>query len=377
VSRSDVRSHFTRAFGSAPAVVASAPGRVNLIGEHTDYNGGVVLPIAVDLRTSVAVSTRVGARVTRLVSGGTGGIVSIDHARLERAGRWTDYVAGVLDEFARLGFDVPGLDIAIESDVPSGGGLSSSAALEVATAFGIASVLGATMDLRELALSCQRAERDFVGVPCGAMDQLASALGREGHALHVDCATLDVHHVPFVETVMVFDTAVPRSLRRSAYADRVRECALALSALREADPGLEALGRATLEAVARAPMDDVVRRRARHVVTECARVREACAILEPGAPFPGQLALASHHSLREDYDASCAELDWVVERATRSDGVRGARLTGAGWGGCAVIFGEPWALETLGDGLAADYQAAFGRKSRSWLLSAAEGVRAE
>ena len=377
MSGSDARSHFTRAFGGAPDLVVSAPGRVNLIGEHTDYSGGEVLPIAIGLRTWVAVRARAGAAVSRLVSGGAGGMFTLDHARLERMGRWTDYVGGVLSELIRDGVDVPALDVAIASDLPSGGGLSSSAALEVSTAFAIRTLLGAPPDRRATALLCQRAERDFVGVPCGAMDQLSSALGGAGQALHVDCATIAARPVTFAEPVLVIDTSVPRSLRRSAYNDRVRECGAAVTALRVARPSLDVLAHATLDEIERAAMAEVPRRRARHVVSECARVRAACAALECGAPFPGDLAFASHASLRDDFEASCAELDWIVERARTAAGIRGARLTGAGWGGCAVVFGESAALEAFHAVAAVEYDRAFGRRTRGWIVRASDGVRVE
>jgi galactokinase len=304
-------------------------------------------------------------------------VLTIDHGQLRRRKKWTDYPSGVLDQLIGADVDVPGLDVALASDIPSGSGLSSSAALEVAFGFALRSLLGLDTDPVALALLCQRAEREFVGIPCGAMDQLSAACGMSGHALHIGFAPVTVRPVPFSESVLVVDTAVPRSLRATAYADRVRECAAALSAIQRIAPDVTELAAATAEQLDRAEMPDVERRRARHVIAECARVREAVRVLASGARFPGALALASHASLRDDFECSSPELDWVVEYAMRSPGVSGARLTGAGWGGCAVIFGEHNALEGLERAILSDYAAAIGNRPRSWMVAADSGARLE
>lgn len=373
----DARRYFEQSFGGEPTLVVSAAGRVNLIGEHVDYNGGEALPIAIQRRTAVAIRLRDGASVTRINSGGTGGVLTLDHTQLRRRSKWTDYPSGVLDQLIGAGVDIPGLEVAVASDIPSGSGLSSSAALEVSFGFAVRSLLGLDTDPVALALLCQRAEREFAGVPCGAMDQLSAACGVEGHALHIGFAPVMVRPVPFTETVLVVDTAVPRSLRASAYADRVRECANALAAIRIVAPDVTELAQATMEQLDRAEMPDVERRRARHVIAECARVRQAVQVLATGAPFPGDLALASQASLRDDYECSSPELDWLVQYAMRSPGVRGARLTGAGWGGCAVVFGDEGALESLSRTLPEPYAAATGHRPRSWLVTADAGARRE
>lgn len=372
----DARRHFTKAFGGEPTLVASAAGRVNLIGEHVDYNGGVALPIAIQRRTAVAVRIASGA-VTRINSGGTGGVLKIDHAKLARRRRWTDYPSGVLDQLVGAGVDMPGLEVAVASDIPSGSGLSSSAALEVAFDFAVRSLLGLGVDRVAIALECQRAEREFVGVPCGAMDQMSAACGQAGRALHMQFAPVSVETVPFLERVLVVDTAVPRALRGSAYAERVAECATALAAVRQLDTSVATLAEATPEQVEAAPMDEVVRRRARHVVAECERVRRAVEALRAGDCFPGDLALASHASLRRDYVCSSRELDWVVDEVMRTPGVRGARLTGAGWGGCAVVFGDDAALAAVVESLPPKYEAAIGHRPRTWMVSADDGARLE
>jgi galactokinase len=374
----DARRHFEKSFGGEPTLVASAAGRVNLIGEHVDYNGGVALPIAIQRRTAVAIRRRDGdAKVTRLNSGGTGGVLRIDHAKLARRRKWTDYPSGVLDQLVGAGIDLPAFDVAVASDVPSGSGLSSSAAIEVAFDFAVRSLLGLDTEPVALALECQRAERQFVGVPCGAMDQLSAACGRQGHALHMQFEPVQVRPVPFTESVLVVDTAVPRSLRGSAYSERVAECAAALAGIQRLAPEVPTLAAATREQVERAEMPDISRRRARHVVSECERVRQVVAALAAGARFPGELALASHRSLREDYDCSSHELDWVVEYAARQPGISGARLTGAGWGGCAIVLGNADALLALQDSLPEQYDRAIGHRPRTWIVSADDGARLE
>jgi len=371
----DARLFFEKSFQAEPTLVASAAGRVNLIGEHVDYNGGEALPIAIQRRTAVAIRVRDGARVMRINSGGTGGVLRIDYAKLARRRKWTDYPSGVLMQLIESGVDVPGLEVAIASDVPSGAGLSSSAALEVSFDFAVRALLGVDTERTALALECQRAEREFVGVPCGAMDQLSAACGQAGHAMHMGFAPVQVRSVPFTESVLVVDTAIPRSLRASAYGARVQECAHALDAIRQIAPDVATLAAATMEQVERVAMPNIVRRRARHVVSECARVRQVVEVLARGARFPGELALASHASLRDDYEASSKELDWIVEFAMQQSGITGARLTGAGWGGCAIAFGEEHALRALEATLPPAYEHAIGHAPRTWLVSADDGAR--
>ena len=375
---------FAARFGGAPAVVASAPGRVNLIGEHTDYNGGEVLPVAIDRRTYVAARPN-GSGAFRLVSATEGAIGEFDQAHPGRAGGWWDYVAGVVADAGARGAPVPACDVAVWSDVPTGAGLSSSAALCVASSVAFGAVASgrathASPDadaLRDAALAAYRAESGFVGVAVGIMDQFASALGRDGQALHLWCATTEYEHVPMPEAVMIFDTASPRSLRSSAFNTRRSECEAALAALRRADPALESLAAATMDQVRDAGLPEPLDRRARHVVTEIARVHGAVRALEAGSLIPGELLLASHASLRDDYECSSPELDWFVEHAVRAEGVRGARLTGAGWGGCAIALGDAAALEAAAPSLAAEYEARFGRAPRVWHTRAAAGARVE
>ncbi len=371
-----VRDLFTRTFGGKPDVLASAPGRVNLIGEHVDYNGGAVLPIAIRQRTWVAIRRSSGGMV-RAFSSAQSEAGSFDATRPARSGGWIDYLAGVALELGRDHVPVPGCDLVVWSDVPLGSGLSSSAALCVAGTAAFARVLELPLDAAKVALAAHRAEADFVGVPCGIMDQFASALARTGHALHLDCESTAHEDVPFAEAVLIFDSGVTRSLRGSAFAVRRSECDRALALLRERWPALRTLAQVTPAQLRDAALPPLLARRARHVVEEGRRVASFVENLHEGKGASGDILLASHRSLRDDYECSIAELDWFVERAMEFRGVSGARLTGAGWGGCAIAVGDEGALEEMAPLVATDYRAAFPHQPRHWITRAGDGVRVE
>ncbi len=320
---------FRVAAGRSPDGVWCAPGRVNLLGEHTDYNDGYALPFALDLGVTAAVAVRADARL-RLWSAQEGG--PVDVAAGERAAGWAAYVAGALAVAApRVGFDVW-----VDADLPVGSGLSSSAALTCAVVLAAAELTGAGSDRVALARLAQRAEREHAGVPVGLLDQLASLLATPGHALLVDFRATTAEPVPLDPagaglTLVVLDTRAPRRLADGAYAARRAECAraagiLGVPSLREADPGQ----------VDRLP--EPLRRRARHVVSENARVLAAAGLLRAGRLADvGEALSASHASLRDDYEVSCAELDAAVGAALEA-GALGARMTGAGFGGAAVAL---------------------------------------
>jgi galactokinase len=367
------RAAFARAYGRTPRVVASAPGRVNLIGEHTDYNGGDVLPMATELRTYVAMdlSHRPTSRVTS-ASQPAMAVFSIRGVR--RAGAWWDYVAGPLAVLSSLGIELPEADVAVVSTVPTGAGLASSAALEMATLVAMAALCDAEAGLLRLARVALHAEREFVGVRCGIMDQFASALSRTGHALHIACDTEQTEYVPFRDAVLIFDTAVPRDLQHSPYETRRRECARALHDIRVRFPDVTCLGRATVEQVRDSNLSPPFRERALHVVDEVARVSHAVTALRATGRLPGEVLFASHRSLRELYRCSTPQLDWFVEHAAGRNGITGARLTGAGWGGCAVAIGLPDALRALAGETEPAYRETFGHPARWWITRAAGGA---
>ncbi|MBV8159352.1 MAG: galactokinase [Acidimicrobiia bacterium] len=308
------------------AEVWQAPGRVNVIGEHTDYNGGLVLPIAIDRQTTVAAGPSVdGALHAR----------SLDLA--DESG-WVKYVEAVVRALGAMGVGFGGAEVLVSSTVPIGAGLSSSAALEVAAAAALSTLAGAQLDPHDLATVAHRAETEFVGVPVGLMDQTVAALARERHALFLDARSLDAEHIPFDPSaaalnIVVIDSGVRRRLDDGRYAERRSQCEAAAAAL-----GVAQLRDASLDQVEAAQMDETLRRRARHVVTENERVLDVVDLLRMGKiDYLGPTLLASHASLRDDFDVSCDELDIIVEGAM-DKGALGARMTGAGFGGCAIAL---------------------------------------
>jgi galactokinase len=364
---------FRETYGHEPTVVASAPGRVNLIGEHTDYNGGQVLPIAIGRRTWVAMAPAPERESTAVSQGQPKGRFSVTADR--PAGGWWDYVHGTLRELRSLGVAIDDVRVAVASDVPIGAGLSSSAALEVATA--LAAVVTARDRVLDrwddLAVAAHRAESGFVGVACGIMDQTVSAYAAAKHALRIWCDTGRREHVRFDRAVLVFDTATPRNLRSSRFNERRAECTVAFEALRRVDPSLSVLADATLDMLSAVTLPDEILRRARHVITETRRVGDLVQALDGGESL-GSLLLASHESLRADFECSTPELDWVVEEAMRAPGIEGARLTGAGWGGCAVIIGGEEELRALVEPLVDAFAARWKRSPRAWLTFAEDGA---
>jgi galactokinase len=342
-----------------------APGRVNLVGDHTDYNDGFVLPVAIDRACVVAAKEAATVRVRSLDAEGSVDVAAegtTDPARVDPA--WGRYVAAVVRELAQLGRPAVGMDAVLASDVPLGSGLSSSAALEVACAVALAAVAEWNADERALAAACRAAEELATGVPAGIMDQLASLLGRAGHALLVDCRSLGVRPVPLPDGVAVLavHSGVARTLAGSAYADRRRACELLAQEL-----GVRALRDATTDQVASDPLG-------RHVVSENGRVATAAQALEDGdLERFGELLLESHASLRDDFQVSTPELDVLVDELVGA-GAFGARLTGAGFGGCVVAVCAADVAERIGESATARYRERTGREPRVFRCSAVEGA---
>jgi galactokinase len=362
--------------------VVRAPGRVNLIGEHTDYNDGLVLPMAIDLGIAIALLPTDDGRVElTLEDGGERAAIELD--TLPRpTGTWRDYVAGMAWALRDAGVPVRGFRGLLSADLPMGMGLSSSAALELAVAWALGGGAAPLDDRMALAQLAQRAENDFVGVPCGLMDQFAIAFGRAGAALLLDCRTLEHRAVtiPAELAVVVCDSGLSRRLATSGYAERRDECARAVRQLRAIEPSVRSLRDVDGELLARgrAHMDDVAFRRARHVVTENARVMAAVAALEAGDGIAiGRAVSASHASLRDDFAVSTPELDRLVEAAESTPGVLGARLTGAGFGGCTVSIVEAGGVAALVERLEAlgRFDGA-DRAVRAFEVRPSDGVRA-
>jgi galactokinase len=340
-----------------------APGRVNLIGDHTDYNDGFVLPMAIDLECRLR--GREAARV-RVRSGPDAVDVASDGSDEPRAVEpdWGRYVAGVVRALAEERRPPVGLDADVVSTVPQGSGLSSSAAFEVALALALAEIGGLRLAPRDLARTCQRAEQGATGVPSGIMDQLSSVCGRAGHALLIDCRSLELRYVPLPESlaVIVVHSGLPRELAGTAYADRRAECERDAAEL-----GLVSLRDATADEVAERP-------RARHVVAENARTVAAADALEAAdAEELGRLMDESHASLRDDFEVSTPELDLLTD-CLRGAGALGARLTGAGFGGCVVAVARRRVAPGIAREAARAYAERSGRQPTTWLPRAADGA---
>lgn len=390
------RTAFAEAYDRPPAVVASAPGRVNLVGGHTDYNDGFVLPLAVDVRTAVAVAPRDDDRI-HLQSTAAEGRVAVDGLPDEPFARgsaesWANYPLGVSVELDAAGIvDVGGFDLLVDGDVPQGAGLSSSAALEVATAAAVYALgtdgdgvdASDSLPRRALAEAAWRAETGFVGLNCGILDQYASALCRAGEALFLDCRSRETEGVPFDQSgvrVVVVDTRVEHELAESAYNDRVRECAEAAERFDALLGDVTSLRDVDREAVVEhaGTLPGPLRRRARHVVTENERVLAAVEALRAGdVDAVGHRMFESHASLRDDYEVSCRELDVVVDIARVTDGVCGARMTGGGFGGSVVALVEHDAVGDFRDRIDAEYRERAGVDvaPRTFVCETAPGVR--
>jgi galactokinase len=371
---------FRRAFGRDPIVLADAGGRVNLIGEHTDYHEGFVLPAAISLRTQVAAAPRDDG-VLRIVSEQAGAEVlsSVRELQPPTTVGWQAYVLGPFWVLREEGFDVQGADVLIRSNVPFGGGLSSSAAVEVALVGLAAHLAGRPTESSEAARLARKAENDFCHVPCGAMDQMASACGRDNHAILLDCRTLRAELVPLPPSwaIVVADSGVKHSVAGAEYARRQQQCAEGLTSLQARHPDVRSardLGLDVLEQE-RARMPEVSYRRLRHVVTENARVLSARdALAAADAARTGELLAASHASLASDYEVSCPELDVLVEVASGVSGVIGTRLTGAGWGGNTVNLVQQEAAERACAEIQERYERRTGRRTAVRVVRASRGL---
>jgi galactokinase len=372
---------FANTFGGSPDLVARAPGRVNLIGEHTDYSDGFVMPMAIDRDVLVAVRRRADSQV-RLHSVDFGGISQLElgsPVARDDIRTWANYPRGVVYILLDIGIQLGGFDLAFTGNVPSGAGLSSSAAVEIATLQALDALFGLKLQTFEKAKLGQRAEREFVGVACGIMDQAISAAGVAGHALMLDCRSLETTLVPMGAgvAVVVTDTAVVRGLVGSKYNDRRAECEAATAHFARTRMDVHALRDVTAAEVhdAEAALGPVVARRARHVVSENARVLAAVAAFRAGdLTEVGRLMVASHVSLRDDFEVTVPELNLLVELAVAHPGVLGARMTGAGFGGCTVAIMPTGAVEGYVAAVVPAYAARTGLMPRVFTCEASDGA---
>ena len=355
---------------------AAAPGRVNLIGEHTDYNAGWVLPMAIDRYTAVvaAPGSSAGKIRVRSLALGVDDVLSLDALESPHRAIWMRYVQGVLRQYAERGVQCPALDMVIASSVPPGGGLSSSAALELAVAHLLEAVTEHSLTPADRILASVLAEREMAGVPCGVMDQTVVELAQSGHALLLDCADQTARSIPFdqqVVALLVMHTGVAHSLAGGAYAQRRADCHRASELL-----GAETLREVELNGLSRLRTEPVLLRRARHVVTENDRVTRAAAAIE-GSQWHelGALMTASHCSLRDDYEVSCRELDALVDYALAEQGVYGARMTGGGFGGCVVALVDEARLEAVAETVSRRYTEHMGFAPSCYRALAEAGAR--
>ena len=379
-----IKKEFREKFqGSSEPLIVRAPGRVNLLGEHTDYNEGFVFPMAIDAGITMAGALNGSTSVN---------LHSLDYDAQDRFDvadigpssekKWTNYIRGVCREFQLAGFDPQGMDILIQGNVPQGAGLSSSAALEVAAAVLINALHGFSAENVELVKLAQRAENNFVGVASGIMDQFASMMGQKDHALFLDCRSLEYELVPtpFEQqgyAVVVINSAVRRGLVDSAYNTRRQECTEAVERLKHDLPGISSLRDVNMEDLSLVnALPQVLAQRARHVVTENNRVLRGISALKAGdLESFGKELTASHQSLQHDFEVSCAELDLLVELALKVPGVLGSRMTGAGFGGCTISLVPRSQLAVFEQIVAQDYLAKTVLRAEFYVFSASQGAK--
>jgi|tagenome__1003787_1003787.scaffolds.fasta_scaffold20983254_4 galactokinase len=375
-----LRESFREQFHAEPRLFR-APGRVNLIGEHTDYNQGFVMPVAIDFETWVAAAPKSGNCLT-IRSVEFSETVEFElHDTSHQRSHWSDYIRGVVLQLLAAGYKLPGAELLIDSSVPMGAGLSSSASLEVATGFAMLSLAGVDPDKRQLASLAQRAENEFVGAHVGIMDQFICCNGIAGHALMLDCRSLDFTPVPIPPrtSLVIANTMVKHSIAGGEYNLRRRECEEAVSRLKQELPDISYLRDVSIPELERfgGSLPPLIFKRAMHVVSENQRVLEAANALQSRDVFRfGQLMYESHRSLRDLYEVSSPELDVMVELASHLPGVHGSRMTGGGFGGCTVTLVETTRAEQVRRELAGSYARITGITPEVYISTASDGVSA-
>ena len=339
-----------------------APGRVNLIGEHTDYNLGYVLPIALDMACYMAAANSSDNRIhVYSLDRGHGFDFDVNVGGATPRKDWTDYVIGVAQELAQRGVRIQPMNLMLHSEVPEGSGLSSSAALEVSSA--LAFLFGRSFDKVEIAKLAQHAETDFVGMPCGIMDQYISVFGQEQRAVEIDCRSLEhrLVELPKDVAIVAVNSMVKHELASSAYRERTEECAEAVTGIQRKHPDVQSLRDAKLEYLKDAGLPPTIEKRARHVITEDQRVLDFTAAAKSGdLQAMGRLFVESHRSMQNDYEITCEEIDFLVDSALAIEGVYGARMTGGGFGGCTVNLVNPAAVSNFKAKIVEQYHARFG-----------------
>ena len=381
-----IKQEFAAIFGAeGKQHVVRAPGRVNLIGEHTDYNDGFVFPMAIEPEVRMVSRGRDEPRVRLASSAFPGQVVEFSLSEkiqpVKGAERWTNYSRGVAAEFLAAGIPLTGMDAYITNTLPVGGGLSSSAAVEVATALSFLALGGLDIDMSRLALLCQKAEHEYAGAPVGIMDMMIVISGRAGHAMLLDCRDLSKQFVPLDANelrVVIVNSMVKHELSTGEYGVRRKQCEEGVAYFKKQNPAIRALRDVTMSMVedARGHLSDVVWRRCRHVVSENARTQEAARMLgRKEYEKVGELMVASHQSLRDDYEVSAPELDFLSSEAMKTKGVYGARMTGGGFGGCIIALAQPKAVEGLVEQVGKAYRDKFGKAPSTFVTTATAGAK--
>jgi galactokinase len=375
----DLKSKFQDRYSQEPLIVRS-PGRVNIIGEHTDYNNGFVLPAAIDKAIYVAIAKSKEDTIS-LYSEEFQQEHGVEVNKVERSEKqWPNYILGVVDQLIKRGYNIPGFNLSIDGDVPIGAGLSSSAAVECATAFALNELFQLKIPKSELILIAQKAEHEFAGVMCGIMDQFASMFGKKDHVIRLDCQTLEYEYEPLQlggYKVLLLNTNVEHSLASTEYNTRRKECAEGVELVKKHYPEVNSLRNVTMDMLNECVKDknDVVYKRCKYVVEEIERLLSACEALKAGnVKVLGEKMFATHDGLSNEYEVSCKELDFLVDQVRNNPAVLGARMMGGGFGGCTINLVKEEAIPELIDTVSKSYQEAMGRTLTAYVVQIEDGT---
>lgn len=376
----DVKSFFVEYFGYVPQIMAKSPGRINLIGEHTDYNLGFVLPAAIDKAAYVAVARRED-QLIRLFAKDLEEEYQVDINLLPTIpGHWSAYILGVVDQLSKMGKQLSGFDLVLTCDVPTGAGMSSSAAVECATAFALNALFDLQLERLDLVKMAQKAENEFVGVKCGIMDMFASVMGKDAQVIQLDCRDLSYQYFPLNlggYKIVLFDTGVKHSLAGGEYNLRRQQCEQGVAMLKERFPEVNSLRDANLPMLDeqfRSAVSSTVYNRCLYVIEENIRLEQGCALLlQNNIKGFGDKMYGSHKGLSELYEVSCKELDFLVDLSKQEDAIAGARMMGGGFGGCTINLIESSAIESIHERFSKQYQSAMGRELAMYVMVPSEG----
>lgn len=376
----DLKSLFFENYGYAPQIIVKSPGRINLIGEHTDYNLGFVLPAAIDKAAYVAIARR-DDHLIRLFAKDLGEHHQVEFNLLSsNPGHWSAYVLGVVDQLLKMGKQLSGFDLVLTCDVPTGAGMSSSAAVECATAFALNALFDLQLERLELVRMAQKAENEFVGVNCGIMDMFASVMGKDAQVIQLDCRDLSYQYFPLNlgdYKIVLFDTGVKHSLAGGEYNLRRQQCEQGVAVLKERFPEVNSLRDANLSMLDeqfRSAVSPIVFNRCLYVVEENMRLEEGCKLLlQNDIHGFGKQMHGSHKGLSELYEVSCKELDFLVDLSKQEEAIAGARMMGGGFGGCTINLIESSAIDGIYERFSKQYQSAMGRELNMYVTLPSEG----